>query len=203
MKPTTHNIRSFDFLLVDGYNIIHDWEFLATLAHISLEFARDKLTSMVANYQGFKDIDVIIVFDAHKIKHGHEKVLHYGNTTVVYTQESETADAYIERVIADLAAKTKPYRTAVATSDHLEQVVIMSKGAIRLSARDFLEEVQAAEEEIRQKIISARPVKQNQLLDNLDPTMATWLEAARLQKELEGFHEPRKSPKPRKTNIRK
>ena len=169
---------------MDGYNIIHDWELLTTLAQISLEFARDKLVNMVANYQGFKDIDIIIVFDAHKIRHGHEKVLNYGNVTIVYTQESETADAYIERTIQDLANKAKPYRVAVATSDSLEQVIIMAKGAIRLSATDFLTEIEAAEAEIRRKIAAARPVKNNQLLDNLDPTMASWLEAARLKKEL-------------------
>jgi len=169
---------------VDGYNIIHDWELLSTLADISLEFARDKLVSMVANYQGFKDIDVIIVFDAHKIKHGHEKVIHQGNVTIVYTQESETADAYIERTIQNLADKAKPYRVAVATSDSIEQVIVMAKGAIRLSAPDFLTEIQAAETEIRRKITTSRPVKTNQLLDNLDPAMASWLEAARLKKEL-------------------
>jgi len=181
---STNSIRAFDFLLVDGYNIIHDWELLSTLADLSLEFARDKLVNMVANYQGFKDIDIIIVFDAHKIRHGHEKVLHYGNVTIVYTQEFETADAYIERTIQDLADKAKPYRVAVATSDSIEQVIVMAKGAIRLSAADFLTEIEAAETEIRRKIAAARPVKNNQLLDNLDPTMASWLEAARLKKDL-------------------
>jgi len=175
------NIRTFDFLLVDGYNIIHDWEFLTTLADISLELARDKLINMVANYQGFKDINVIIVFDAHKIRHGHEKVISYGNITIVYTQESETADAYIERTIQGLTRKARPYRAAVATSDSLEQVIIMAKGAIRLSASDFLTEIEAAEAEIRHKIATSKPVKTNQLLDNLDPAMASWLEAARLR----------------------
>ncbi|MCL2376276.1 MAG: NYN domain-containing protein [Defluviitaleaceae bacterium] len=184
MRSAAANIRNFDFLLVDGYNIIHDWELLTNLAEISLEFARDKLIAMVANYQGFKDIDIIIVFDAHKIRHGHENVIKYGNVTTVYTQEFETADAYIERTIQDLTNKARPYRVAVATSDHIEQVIIMAKGAIRLSAADFLTEIEATEAEIRRKIAAARPVKNNQLLDNLDPTMATWLETARLKKEL-------------------
>ena len=184
MKSSAANIRAFDFLLVDGYNIIHDWELLSNLAEISLEFARDKLISMVANYQGFKDIDIIIVFDAHKIRHGQEKVLHYGNVTIVYTQEFETADAYIERTIQNLTNKAKPYRAAVATSDSMEQVIIMAKGALRLSAADFLTEIETAEAEIRRKIAAARPVKNNQLLDNLDAATASWLEAARLKKEL-------------------
>ncbi|MDR2182864.1 MAG: NYN domain-containing protein [Clostridiales bacterium] len=184
MKSSDASIRNFDFLLVDGYNIIHDWELLSTLADISLEFARDALINMLANYQGFKDIGIIIVFDAHKIRHGHEKVLHHGNVAIVYTQEFETADAYIERTVQNLTDKAKPYRIAVATSDSLEQVVVMAKGAIRLSAADFLAEIETTEAEIRRKIAAARPVKNNQLLDNLDPAMARWLEAARLKKEL-------------------
>ena len=184
MKSSGAGIRQFDFLLVDGYNIIHDWEILSSLAEISLEFARDKLISQIANYQGFRDVDVIIVFDAHKIRFGHENIIKHGNVTVVYTSEFETADAYIERVIQDLANKAKPYRVAVATSDNLEQVIIMAKGAMRLSAADFLTEIEAAEAEIRRKIANRRPIKKNQLLDNLDPGMARWLEEARLKKNL-------------------
>jgi len=184
MKSSGTGIRQFDFLLVDGYNIIHDWETLSSLAEISLEFARDRLINQIANYQGFKDIDVIIVFDAHKIRFGHENIIKHGNVTVVYTAEFETADAYIERTIYDLADKAKPYRVAVATSDNLEQVIIMARGAMRLSAADFLVEIEAAEAEIRCRILNKRPIKKNQLLDNLDPAMAMWLEEARLKKNL-------------------
>ncbi|MCL2397834.1 MAG: NYN domain-containing protein [Defluviitaleaceae bacterium] len=184
MKSSGANFRQFDFLLIDGYNIIHDWESLAALAQTSLELARDKLVNMVANYQGYRDIQALIVFDAHKIRFGHENIIHYGNVTLVYTAESETADAYIERAIANLTRAAKPYRIAVATSDNIEQVIIMAKGAYRLSARDLLEEIETAEAEIRRKIAKSRPIKNNQLSDNLTPEMADWLEKMRLKKEL-------------------
>jgi len=183
MKSAGSNLNSFDFLLIDGYNIIHDWDNLSSLAEISLEMARDKLVSMVANYQGFKAINTIIVFDAHKIRFGLENIVRHGNVTLVYTAESETADAYIERTILGLAGGLKPYRVAVATSDSLEQVIIMAKGAYRLSARDFLAEIESAEAEIRRKI-AQKPIKTNQLSDNLDPKMAQWLEDMRLKKDL-------------------
>jgi len=187
MKSLDASIRHFDFLLIDGYNIIHDWEYLSDLAETSLELARDKLVALVANYQGFRDIKTIIVFDAHKIRHGHEKIEQHGNVSLVYTAEYETADAYIERAVRDIAAAAKPYRVAVATSDNLEQVIIMAKGAIRLSARDFLDEIKIAEDEIRRKILT-RPIKNNQLSDNLHKDMADWLDKLRLA-ERNDLHE--------------
>jgi len=184
MKSYGGGIREFDFLLIDGYNIIHDWSNLAELAEASLELARDKLISMVANYQGFRDIKTIIVFDAHKIRGGREKIEKYGNLTVVYTAEFETADGYIERVTALLMREIKRFRVAVATGDHVEQVIIMGRGAIRLSARDLLQDIERAEVEIRRKIQLARPIKKNALLDNLDPEMAKLLEEMRMRKDL-------------------
>jgi len=181
MKSLDADVRHFDYLLIDGYNIIHDWDNLSKLAETSLEHARDKLVAMVANYQGFRDIVAIIVFDAHKIRHGQENVVQHGNICLVYTAESETADAYIERAVQDLTRAAKPYRVAVATSDNLEQLIIMAKGAIRLSARDFLTEIEAAEKEIRRKI-GHRPIKSNQLSDNLNAEMQAWLEKMRLNK---------------------
>lgn len=184
LSGASSNHGQFDFLLIDGYNIIHDWENLSSLAETSLELARDKLVNMVANYQGFRDINAIIVFDAHKIRYGHENIIKYGNVTLVYTAEAETADAYIERAIETMTRAAKPYRIAVATSDNMEQVIIMAKGAYRLSARDLLEEIETTEAEIRRKITKARPIKTNQLTDNLDPEMAEWLETMRLKKEI-------------------
>ena len=184
MKSSGVNIRQFDYLLVDGYNIIHNWDELSELANTSLELARDRLTSMLANYQGFRGINVIIVFDAHKIRFGRENVVKSGNITLIYTAEAETADSYIERTITALSKNVNKYRTAVATSDSLEQVIIMAKGAYRLSAGDLLTEIKTAETEIRRKITTDKPIKNNQLLDNLDPKMANWLEEMRLKKEL-------------------
>ncbi|MCL2170971.1 MAG: NYN domain-containing protein [Defluviitaleaceae bacterium] len=184
MKSSGSGVRHYDVLLVDGYNIIHDWKNLADLAKISLEFARDKLVNLLSNFRGFRDIDIIVVFDAHKIRHGSEKIEKHGGITVIYTAEFETADSYIERATARLMAEIKRFRVAVATGDLVEQVIIMGRGAIRLSARDLLEDIQTAEAEIRRKIQLDRPIKKNSLLDNLDPKTASLLEAMRQRKDL-------------------
>lgn len=173
----------FDFLLVDGYNIIHDWKMLKDISKISLEMARDRLVSMLANYQGYKDISIIVVFDAHKIS-SPESIISEGNVVVVYTSEFETADAYIERTASNLRSLVSPYRLAVATSDFAEQLIIMGKGAIRLSAKDLLQEIGKTEKEIRQKIEAGRPIKNNQLLDILDEETAALLDKMRLDKRL-------------------
>ena len=169
----------FDILLVDGYNIIHNWEHLAKLAESSLELARDALIHALSNYQGLKDMVIILVFDAHKIRHGHEKTSTQGNISIIYTAEFETADAYIERILQSLVKGTKKYRVAVATSDSLEQTIAMAKGAYRLSAKDLLDDLRHVESEIKQSIDKLSPIKKNQLFDNLDPATAAILDKMR------------------------
>ena len=136
-----------EYLLVDGYNIIFAWDELKRLAADDLSHARDRLLEILQNYQGYKRCEVILVFDAYKLKgHGRE-IEQQGNISVVYTKEAETADSYIERVSKQLL---KDNRVRVATSDGLEQLIILGNGAMRISAREFLAEVRAAEAEIRE-----------------------------------------------------
>ncbi len=135
-----------DYLLVDGYNIIFAWDSLKTLAKDSLEHARDALLRRLQNYQGYRKCDVILVFDAYKIKGHGTEIEQQGNISVVYTKEAETADSYIERVSKQLL---KNNRVRVATSDALEQLIILGNGAMRISAREFEAEIRAAEAEIR------------------------------------------------------
>ncbi|MBR6107505.1 MAG: TetM/TetW/TetO/TetS family tetracycline resistance ribosomal protection protein [Oscillospiraceae bacterium] len=138
-----------EYLLVDGYNIIFAWEELKRLAADDLSHARDRLLEILQNYQGYKKCEVILVFDAYKLKgHGRE-IEQQGNISVVYTKEAETADSYIERVSKQLL---KNNRVRVATSDGLEQLIILGNGAMRISAREFLAEIRAAEAEIREII---------------------------------------------------
>ena len=134
------------YLLVDGYNIIFAWESLKKLAAESLEAARDRLIAMLQNYQGYHKCTVILVFDAYKIKGHATEVIQVGNISVVYTKEAETADSYIERVSHEL---TKEHRVRVATSDGLEQTIILGNGACRISAREFEAELRQTEAEIR------------------------------------------------------
>lgn len=164
---------------MDGYNIIYAWPELKRIAQYSLDGARDKLLSILSNYQGYKTCRVIVVFDAHLVKNGNEKVEKFDSIKVIYTKETETADAYIERSVKNL---TREHKVRVATSDNLEQIMVSGKGAIRLSAHDLLIEVTAAENELRTNYTEKRPIKNNLLFDNLDKETAALLEKMRLNK---------------------
>lgn len=169
---------SDEYLLVDGYNIIFSWESLKKIAENSLEEARDKLIDILGDYQGYKKVNLILVFDAHLVKGGVGSIYRYNNIFVVYTKEAETADNYIERTATVMKGK---YKVKVATSDGLEQVIIMSKGAVRMSARELEEDVKLAKKHIREKINEIKPVKNNMLINNLDKETAAWLEKMRRQ----------------------
>ncbi len=134
------------YLLVDGYNIIFAWEHLSGLARENLDAAREKLIHELANYQGFTQCELILVFDAYKVKGNPGQVERVHGIHVVYTKEAETADMYIERVTHELGRK---YQVRVATSDRLEQLIILGHGATRVSAAAFLEEVRLVEAGIR------------------------------------------------------
>jgi len=168
-----------EFLLVDGYNIIHAWAPLKELAEENLEMARDKLLEIMSNYQGYKKIAVIVVFDAHKVKGSIGKVYRHHNIDVVYTKEAETADNYIEKVAHQIG---RQYRVRVATSDGLEQIIILGKGATRISARELYNEVQQLEKQMRKKYIKQKAVKRNTLETFLDPEVAEWMEELRRKK---------------------
>ena len=127
-----------EYLLVDGYNIIFAWDELKAIARDNLDAARKALCDILCNYQGYKKCEVILVFDAYKVKGGLGSVEKYNNIHVVYTKEAETADAYIERATYDLGKK---HRVKVATSDGPEQLIILGHGALRMSASNFYEEV--------------------------------------------------------------
>lgn len=168
-----------EILLVDGYNIIFAWSELKDLAADNLNQARDALLDIMSNYQGFKKCEVIVVFDAHKVKGSVRKVCPYNNIDVVYTKEAETADHYIERLVHLIG---KDYRVRVATSDALEQSIILGKGATRISAKEFEREVFATEESIRQVIVDSKPIKDNMLMTHLDPDVRAFMEKLRRQK---------------------
>ncbi|MBR5251390.1 MAG: TetM/TetW/TetO/TetS family tetracycline resistance ribosomal protection protein [Oscillospiraceae bacterium] len=138
-----------DFLLVDGYNIIFAWDDLKAIAKDDINAARERLINILCNYQGFKKCEVILVFDAYKVKGNVGSIERYHNITIVYTKEAETADMYIEKVTHQIA---KNHRVRVATSDGLEQIIILGHGAMRLSATNFRAEVDEIEKAIREII---------------------------------------------------
>ena len=154
-----------EYLLVDGYNIIFAWEELASLARTDFGAARLVLMDILANFQAFKKIELILVFDAYKVPNNPGSVEKYKGIHVVYTKEAETADAYIERVTYEIGKK---HRVRVATSDGLEQMVILGHGALRISARAFKLEVEQAEGQISELI--AENNRQGRDLNRLEHT---------------------------------
>ncbi len=169
-------VTSKQYLLVDGYNIIFSWSMLKKLAEESLENARDKLVEILSNYQGTSGFEIIVVFDAHKVAGGAGSMIDHGNLFSIYTKEAETADMYIERTTSVLA---KDCLVKVATSDGLEQIIIMSKGALRVSASELEQDVSRTNQRIREQYTEKRPVKNNLLMDNLDKETVRWMEEMR------------------------
>lgn len=138
-----------EYLVVDGYNVIFAWEDLKELAAINIDGARGRLLDILCNYQGIRQCELIVVFDAYRVKGHTTEILDYHNIHVVYTKEAETADQYIEKFAHENGRK---YHVTVATSDGLEQIIIRGQGCYLLSAREFREEVKRVEEQIRELI---------------------------------------------------
>ncbi len=135
-----------EYVLVDGYNVIFAWDSLRLMAADDIAAAREALINILCNYQGYRKCEMILVFDAYKVKGNHREVEQVNGISIVYTKEAETADAYIEKTSQQLA---KNHRVRVVTSDGMEQLIILGNGALRVSSRAFYEEVREAEEEIR------------------------------------------------------
>lgn len=131
-----------EYLLVDGYNIIFAWDDLAAIAKEDMDLARSRLVNLMCNYRGLHRCEVILVFDAYRIKGNTGSFEKVNNISVVYTKEAETADSYIERTTHELS---KNYRVQVATSDRMEQLIIIGNGAMRISADAFRKEVDRTE----------------------------------------------------------
>ncbi|MBQ3077156.1 MAG: TetM/TetW/TetO/TetS family tetracycline resistance ribosomal protection protein [Clostridia bacterium] len=150
-EPSPQNYRGKagptgpEYLLIDGYNIIHAWDDLRALAEKSLDLARSRLIDRLCSYQGYRQTPVILVFDAWRVKGNPGSVEQVGGLSVVYTKEAETADMYIEKVTHEIGRK---HRVRVATSDGLEQIIILSHGALRVSAGAFRKEVEVVEKTI-------------------------------------------------------
>ena len=122
------------YMLVDGYNVIHASKELHELAAGDLKAARDLLLDKLSNFQGLRDEHIIVVFDAYLVSGGVERLYKYHNIDVVFTKEAETADQYIEKAVHNLKGK---YNVIVASSDGIEQIIIMGAGGRRMSSREL------------------------------------------------------------------
>ena len=152
--------RREEYLLVDGYNIIFAWDELKTIAQKSMDTARQILMDILSNYQGYRGNHVILVFDAYKVPGNLGSVSRYHNIHVVYTKEAETADSYIEKTTYSIA---RHHKVQVATSDNLEQVIILGHGALRISAAELRAQVGQVKQQIDQILEESRRGK-NQAL---------------------------------------
>lgn len=172
------------YLLVDGYNVIHANPDLEALLENNLEASRNVLMDVLSNYQGFRQCEVILVFDAYKVKGNPGEVVRYHNISVVYTKEAETADRYIERTAHEIGHR---YHVTVVTSDGVEQVIIRGAGCHLMSSREFWEDVKALSSEIHEVIeqkVRNRPQKdRNYLFDYTDDATFETIEKIRLGKE--------------------
>lgn len=178
IAPVKKEAPQDEYLLVDGYNIIFAWDELRALAETNIEGARTLLMDILCNYQGYKNMILILVFDAYKVEGGVGENSMYHNIHVVYTKEAETADQYIEKTVHEIGRK---HNVTVATSDALEQIIILGQGARRMSARELKQEVEAVGKEIRMDYLEqTAPGNKNYLFQNLDQDMARLMEDVRL-----------------------
>ncbi len=138
-----------DYLLVDGYNIIFAWDGLRGISERSMDAARETLIRIIENYAAYRRQSVILVFDAYKVKGGQEHITKKGRVTVVYTREAQTADQYIEQTAGRLS---KEHNVSVATSDGLEQLIILGQGALRIPASQFEADVAAVLAKMREHL---------------------------------------------------
>ncbi|MFO7153060.1 MAG: NYN domain-containing protein [Bacillota bacterium] len=157
-----------EYLFVDGYNIINAWPELMEAKSVSLETARDKLVDIMSDYAAQTGLKIVVVFDAHHVEGSRGARYLINGVEVVFTKEGETADAYIERTVDTMG---KRYRVKVATSDWVEQQIIMGRGAVRISARELRNEIMALVEKRRKKE-EIQKLEKNTLEERVDKS--TW-----------------------------
>lgn len=162
VKSSVTRDMSKKYLLVDGYNIIYAWKDLKELADENIDAARGKLMDLLCNYQGIKRMELIVVFDAYRVKGHDTEVLDYHNIHIVYTKEAETADQYIEKFAHEHGRK---YDVTVATSDGLEQIIIRGQGCRLLSAREFKKDIEEASRQLREEYMENQVTSKNYLMD--------------------------------------
>lgn len=164
------------YLLVDGYNIIFAWEELKQLAEDNIMSARDKLMDILSDYQGFRKMTLILVFDAYKVEGNPGTIFKYHNIYVVYTKEAETADQYIEKTVHKIGRR---HYVTVATSDALEQVIILGQGGHRISAQGLQNEILLAKQELRKEHLEKTSKGKRYLFDGASDEMTEYVDRMR------------------------
>ncbi len=166
-----------EYLIIDGYNVINSWEEFSELRKESLEHAREIFTAAVAEYAAFKGYRAIVVFDAQEMQ-GNGSVLEVHNIEVVYTDEGETADSWIERRVYEL--NKEQVKVFVVTSDYAEQINVLGAGGYRISSREFYNEYQNTKKEISENLQHPkRALNRNELGERLEDTVLEHFEKLR------------------------
>jgi len=184
-EPSSQPIRSAlkpagkkqEYLLVDGYNVIFAWERLKALAEDNLDGARMALLDMLCNYQAVRQCSLMVVFDAYRVEGHTTEVSAYHNIQVVFTREAETADQYIEKFAHENAGR---FDVSVATSDGVEQVIILGQGCRLISSRELEQELERMNQALREEFLLETEKKGIRLSDLL-----TEEELLRLRQEIE------------------
>lgn len=169
-----------DYLIVDGYNMIGAWPELQIKAKDHLEDARDRLIELLADYQGYSGIKVIVVFDAHQVP-GLGGKYNQNRIDIRYTKSKETADESIERLVVELVHRRRSI--FVATSDFVEQSVTFGKGALRIPARELLLDIKESQKEIKYKISNNEAIERNTFESKLSGELKNTLEKWRRGKK--------------------
>jgi len=157
--------RIKEYLFVDGYNIINSWEKIKKKASLDLEEARNDLVEILAEYHHYSGIDITVVFDAYDVKTSKRSEEIYKGIKIIFTKEKETADHYIERTLENLG---RIKRIRVATSDKLEQEMVLARGGTRVSAKELEVEIYNAMNMAKRKRKSLNRINESHLgrLDN-------------------------------------
>lgn len=134
-KPTQARNK---LLIIDGYNLIYSRDDLTELAEFSLEKAREELMDLLSNYAAYTKTDLVLVFDAYRVKEGVGSDFVHDGYRVVYTKQDETADAYIEKMMHDLGPD---YNITVVTGDRLVQFAAVHSGVLRMTAKEFFDDL--------------------------------------------------------------
>lgn len=161
-KAAKEQEKAEPYLIIDGYNVVFAWEELKALAAVNMDSAREAFLDVLGNYQGYKKMNVLVVFDGYKVAGGSGSVVDMGDMKVVYTKEAETADRFIEKTVYEMGRK---YDVTVVTSDRMVQMAAMGDGARRLSSREFYSEVMSTSEEIRDRLKSQTKLRNQPFAD--------------------------------------
>lgn len=172
------NPKLKEILFIDGYNVVNSWPNLQKyIKDNNIDEAREKLIEILAEYQAYKKIEIVLVFDAYKVKDSIRKKEKFNNLEIVYTKEKETADTYIERNLDLIGRK---HRVTVATSDNTLQQLVLSRGGIRISSRELYYEIKNTKAEIRRK---NQKIKNNDFIKTIDINKETLKKLNKLRKK--------------------